>query len=292
MTLLSRDFKGIWIPREIWVAPDLSVIEKALWAEIHSLYDRKRGGCFASNKYLSDFIGCEDRNLQKMIAKLKDKGFLEYKLVNGNSRILKAIIPPEEDETPLSIRTPPPVQKDTPPCTSGHPLYIENKDKNKEREQQQPMKLAEKGAVAPAAVVFDCLKELGIPQHDKLRICKTYDEATVKQAVAYCLHPETKIKTSLVQVLQWACKEKPALPIDKVALVDENRMLALEVESRVIPGTSAIICRNDSVEVYYKVSNIVPKCISYVESQFKDIFKQALWDFGVKVMPRNGVAIK
>ena len=38
----SRDFKGIWIPKEIWESENLSIMEKVLFVEIHSL-DNERG---------------------------------------------------------------------------------------------------------------------------------------------------------------------------------------------------------------------------------------------------------
>jgi hypothetical protein len=33
----NRDFKGVWIPKEIWINTDLSIIEKVLLVEIDSL---------------------------------------------------------------------------------------------------------------------------------------------------------------------------------------------------------------------------------------------------------------
>ena len=47
----NRDFKGVWIPKEIWLNTDLSIIEKVLLVEIDSL-DNSDRGCFASNEYL------------------------------------------------------------------------------------------------------------------------------------------------------------------------------------------------------------------------------------------------
>ena len=48
----NRDFKGVWIPKEIWLNTDLSIIEKVLLVEIDSL-DNSDRGCFASNEYLA-----------------------------------------------------------------------------------------------------------------------------------------------------------------------------------------------------------------------------------------------
>lgn len=93
---MNRDFKGIWIPREIWLAKDLSCIEKCLWAEIHSLFDRETGGCYASNEYLCEFFGIKERRLQEMMASLKSKGWIVQVSFDGRTRVIKAVIPPED----------------------------------------------------------------------------------------------------------------------------------------------------------------------------------------------------
>ncbi len=92
---MNRDFKGIWVPREIWLAQGLAPTEKILWAEINSLHDRERGGCYASNDYLCDFMGVKERRLQEMIANLKSYGLIEQVSFNGRERILKAVTPEE-----------------------------------------------------------------------------------------------------------------------------------------------------------------------------------------------------
>lgn len=92
---MNRDFKGIWIPREIWLSK-LSPIEKCLWAEIHSLFDRDRGGCYASNEYLCEFLGVQERRLQQMMANLKFQGWVVQVSFDGRTRILKAVVPPED----------------------------------------------------------------------------------------------------------------------------------------------------------------------------------------------------
>jgi hypothetical protein len=93
---MNRDFKGIWIPREIWLRNDISCQERCLWAEIHSLFDREKGGCYASNQYLMDFVGVKERMLQIMISNLKAKGLLVEVSFNGRTRVIKAVLPPED----------------------------------------------------------------------------------------------------------------------------------------------------------------------------------------------------
>lgn len=90
---LARDFKGIWIPKEIWLHPELSLQAKALWAEIHSLYSNSHGGCFASNEYLCQFLGVKERALQYILKELRDNSLLVDVSFDGRRRIFKALDP-------------------------------------------------------------------------------------------------------------------------------------------------------------------------------------------------------
>ncbi len=68
---LSRKFKGVWIPRRLWFARDLSPVERCLLAEIHSLSDRDEG-CDRSDGEFADFFQISKRSVSRGIAKLKD----------------------------------------------------------------------------------------------------------------------------------------------------------------------------------------------------------------------------
>jgi hypothetical protein len=84
----SRDFKGVWIPREIWESRQLSIMEKVLFQEIHSL-DNERG-CYAGNKYFADFFDVSERQIQNVIASLKRKGFIIVTIRNRYERVIRA----------------------------------------------------------------------------------------------------------------------------------------------------------------------------------------------------------
>ena len=84
----GRDFKGIWISKEIWLSSSLSIMEKVLFVEIHSL-DNERG-CYASNKYFGDFFGVSDRQIRTHIGSLRDKGFITVAIRNRNERVIHA----------------------------------------------------------------------------------------------------------------------------------------------------------------------------------------------------------
>lgn len=83
-----RDFKGVWIPKEIWLSPELSLMEKVLFVEIHSL-DNERG-CYASNRHFADFFGLSDRQIRRYLAALKAKGFISITILNDTDRVMRA----------------------------------------------------------------------------------------------------------------------------------------------------------------------------------------------------------
>lgn len=86
---MPRDFKGVWIPRDIWQSRQLSLMERVLFVEIHSL-DNERG-CFASNRHFAEFFGVSERQIRTYIGKLKVKGFISVSIQNRNERVMHAI---------------------------------------------------------------------------------------------------------------------------------------------------------------------------------------------------------
>ena len=77
---MNRDFRGIWIPRHIWLDKNLKPIEKILLAEIESLGGLS-GGCFASNQYLAEFLDLSKDRTSKLISGLKNKGYITVELI-------------------------------------------------------------------------------------------------------------------------------------------------------------------------------------------------------------------
>ncbi len=88
MEKAHRDFKGVWIPKEIWLSDQLSLIEKVLFVEIHSL-DNERG-CYASNRHFAKFFGISERQIRTYIGSLKNHGFITVTIKNRNERIMRA----------------------------------------------------------------------------------------------------------------------------------------------------------------------------------------------------------
>ena len=89
----SRDFKGIWIPKEVWMNKDLKINEKIFLVEIDSLDNEN--GCWASNKYFADFFGITKGRCSQIISSLQGKGLIlinyEYKGKEIKRRTIKVV---------------------------------------------------------------------------------------------------------------------------------------------------------------------------------------------------------
>ena len=85
---MNRDFKGIWIPKEIYLNDDLNWTEKILLIEIDSLDNEK--GCYASNEYLAKFLSKSKRHIQRSLKTLKENGYIREESFDGRKRVLRS----------------------------------------------------------------------------------------------------------------------------------------------------------------------------------------------------------
>jgi hypothetical protein len=84
----ERDFKGVWIKKEIWLNTNLTLIEKVLIVEIDSL-DNSERGCFASNEYLAKFVNLSEGRVANIISDLKKRDFIIQLFFDGRNRGLR-----------------------------------------------------------------------------------------------------------------------------------------------------------------------------------------------------------
>lgn len=83
---MKRDFKGVWIPKEVWLDEKLTWIEKLVFVEIDSLQDGEKGGCYASNRYLGHFFQLSGSRISEIVSNLKKKGYVYVYLVHNPLR--------------------------------------------------------------------------------------------------------------------------------------------------------------------------------------------------------------
>ena len=85
----ERDFKGVWIDKEVWLDTRLNALEKIILVEIDSL-DNEITGCYASNEYLAQFCQCSETKISTAIKKLIELDYIYLKSFDGRQRILKS----------------------------------------------------------------------------------------------------------------------------------------------------------------------------------------------------------
>ncbi len=72
---MEREFKGVWIPAEIWLDSRLTLVEKALYAEIDSFTGNDKT-FHKSNETIQLEYGVSRPTISKAIKKLTDLGFI------------------------------------------------------------------------------------------------------------------------------------------------------------------------------------------------------------------------
>lgn len=85
-----RDFKGVWIPKQVFLDERLNAIEKLILAEVDSLDVEGSEGCFASNEYLAKFCQCSVTKVSTSVSKLIKLGYLYVFKNDGRKRYLKS----------------------------------------------------------------------------------------------------------------------------------------------------------------------------------------------------------
>lgn len=82
-----RDFKGVWIPKSLWLNRKLTPLQKMLVAEIDSLSGKD--GCNSSNAYLAKFFSVTEGRMAHMVSELRAQGVIEDVSFNGRERRIR-----------------------------------------------------------------------------------------------------------------------------------------------------------------------------------------------------------
>ena len=131
----QRDFKGVWIPRGVWLDDRLSALDKVILIEIDSLDNGERG-CYASNAYLAEFCQCSERKVSATISKLTEYGYITVAGFDGRQRTLRSNLTPrrgsmEENSTEPSKKCEADTKKVLPNNKEN------NKDTNKDKKERK-----------------------------------------------------------------------------------------------------------------------------------------------------------
>lgn len=73
----GRDFKGVWIAKNLYLSREFTPNEKFVLIEIYSLATGKKKQCYASNKHFADFVGLKENTVKKMLSKFENAGYIK-----------------------------------------------------------------------------------------------------------------------------------------------------------------------------------------------------------------------
>lgn len=88
---MIRDFKGVWIPAELWLDTTISPIQKFFLLEIDSLNHPKKG-CYASNAHFSEMFGMAKTHCSRIIKQLEAADKITIDLQYDGKQIVKRTI--------------------------------------------------------------------------------------------------------------------------------------------------------------------------------------------------------
>ena len=189
---------------------------------------------------LQDALGVGEEYINSTMHELIEAGYAERtrERINGQYQPYKYIIRefkkfPPNREIPSGDFS----QRKTPPHdglnqtgfpSPENPVLLNIYRENKQQLQQTT------DTAAAAAVSFDAaLKEVDIPITDKIEITKTYSTQAIKHAVDWASHPSTKINTTLIQALKWACKTQPEIQPTKQEQQQQQQKQADDLQAQI-----------------------------------------------------------
>jgi len=86
---MGRNFKGVWIPADLYLNTSLTWTQKIILLEVDS-FSKNNLDCFVSNEHLAGLIGISESGIEKAIRSLVDSKKLERNrtFINGGNRRL------------------------------------------------------------------------------------------------------------------------------------------------------------------------------------------------------------
>ena len=86
---MGRNFKGVWIPADLYLDTSLTWTQKIILLEVDS-FSKNNLDCFVSNEHLAGLIGISESGIEKAIRSLVDSKRLERNrtFINGGNRRL------------------------------------------------------------------------------------------------------------------------------------------------------------------------------------------------------------
>ena len=205
---MERQFKGIWIPAEIWNDKDLTIQEKFVLAEIDSFSGPE--GCFAMNNHFAELLTLSPNRCSAIITNLEKKGKITRLNVyaKGTKKIVKRYLktvnyyskntPSINGSTPSIIEYTPSINGITPSgygnTPSGKSKGTNTKDTNTKDTNTNTYEL-----------IFGVCNNvlLSVEEHEKLKLIIRDLDALIDDLSLYMESKNKKYKSHYATLLLW-----------------------------------------------------------------------------------------
>lgn len=117
MTSEDRDFRGIWVPRKVYLSREVNWYAKILFMEIHGLTEKGRE-CYMSNRHMATILNISHRQVSRYISELKALGWIEEESFDGRKRYLRSLL--RFDDKPVRAATTKMSMQDGQKCLGRH----------------------------------------------------------------------------------------------------------------------------------------------------------------------------
>lgn len=229
-----RDFKGVWIPREVWLDDRLSALDKIILVEIDSL-DCDEKGCYASNKYLAEFCQCSEAKITKSISKLVNFGYLEIVGFNGRRREIKSLLSKIRGSLVKSTRQTSKKYEAESEKVRGYINNIDNnidnylkKEKKKERNDEQEKNLNNKKQNTENLYLEKKSSKKEAPLENQKSFNKIIESYTENKKLQEELKEHLKVRKQKKAALTNRAIELSLKKLDDLANNDEEKILMVQ----------------------------------------------------------------
>jgi hypothetical protein len=123
--------------------------------------------------------------------------------------------------------------------------------------------------------VYPEMTNIDIPLEDKIEICRRYSRDTVKNAIEWAIHPQTKLNKGLSPAIKWACLFKPDVPKTKEDVFKKNCEYAQKFDG-LKNNVAEVTVLQSSIEFSFPGSQKWPIVIEFKENGFEEILENTL----------------
>lgn len=264
-----------FLPSDVRYCKALPYGARLLYCELTALCHLE-GFCWASNAYFAGLYEVDDRTIQRWIKSIHEEGFIHISMQKNEKGTERRISINQKSFMGRQKCHPLPDEKSTGEneSTDTFPRGDKNVVGGETKMSPNIYKLNNTRETTTSTVpsVHKILDPLELTSDQKIRLTLSFpNPEDLAHAIAYVQNPQTKVKTSLMQAIWWAAKNKPEIPKEPKKVVEENKTYAMSLLRTVkFPKNINFDILSKCVEIVYTGSQKQPDIFDYKDLKFKE----------------------